>query len=69
MCRLLSDKILEHDFGDLGGFGLFIDESHAQSTNPTRNVDSLKASHKEADNCIVLHAVDSTANNVVVMAQ
>lgn len=71
LCRFLSDRILEHDFGDLevvlsGGFA---EESHAQSTDPTRNVDSLRASHEEADTRMILHAVDSTANNVVVMTR
>ena len=71
LCKFLSDRILEHDFGDLevvlsGGFK---DESHAQSTNPNRNTDGLRASHEEADTRMVLHAVHSTASNVVVMVR
>jgi len=49
--------------------GGFKDESHAQSSNPSRNVDFLKASHEEADTRMILHAVNSNTDSIVVMTR
>ncbi|CAG9815718.1 unnamed protein product [Phaedon cochleariae] len=62
---------MQHNFGDLEVVisGGSTEEEHAQSTNLRRNVDCLKSSHEEADTRMVLHAVHTTAHNVVVMTR
>ena len=67
LARFLCEEALKHDFGPLevvlsGGFP---DETHVASTDDTRDVSNLKATHEEADTRI-LHAVQCNRDNVVV---
>lgn len=43
--------------------------SHVQSTDSTRNVDCLRASHEEADTRMILRAVNSTSKNIIVITR
>lgn len=45
--------------------GEFKEQSHTQSSNPTRNVDCLRAPGEETDTWIIFHAVNSTIEYVV----
>ncbi|CAG9817325.1 unnamed protein product [Phaedon cochleariae] len=71
LARLLSQGVLQYVFNDIeivvsGGL---IHEEDVRSTNPESDVSSLAATHEEADTRVVLHAVHSDADNIVIMAR
>ena len=49
--------------------GGFEDELEVQSSVGAADVNSLRASHEEADTRLVLHAIQSSCNSVVVSAR
>lgn len=71
LARFLSQELLQYDFWavEIVVSGGFTNEEYAQSTNPESDISALFATHEEADTRVVLHAVLSNADNIVVMAR
>ncbi|CAH1154985.1 unnamed protein product [Phaedon cochleariae] len=71
LARFLSQEVLQHVFNDIEVVvsGGLIHEEDVRSTNPESDVSSLAATHEEADTRVVLHAVHSDADNIVIMAR
>lgn len=68
LSRFLSQEIIRQGIShtEVVVAGGFENETEVQSTNPLTDVTLLKVAHEEADTRIVLHAVHSSCNTVVV---
>ncbi|XP_031332283.1 uncharacterized protein LOC116162731 [Photinus pyralis] len=68
LTRFLSEEAMKHDFGGLEVLvaGGFVEATHVQSTNEARDLTHFVANHEEADARMVLHAVHSDCESVVV---
>ncbi|KAK3909863.1 Chromosome-associated kinesin KIF4 [Frankliniella fusca] len=71
LTRFLSEEAMKNDFGSLevlvaGGFS---EETRVDSTNKARDLTDFEANHEEADTRMVLHAVQSGSEAVVVSAR
>ncbi|CAG9818055.1 unnamed protein product [Phaedon cochleariae] len=71
LARFLSQEVLQYVFNDIEFVvsGGLIHEEDVRSTNPESDVSSLAATNEEADTRVVLHAVHSDADNIVIMAR
>jgi len=71
LARFLSEHIIVKAPPDkvVVAAGGFANEREVQSSERAIDLSALKATHEEADTCLIVHCINSSLDNVVVSAR